>query len=147
MPEAMMTTRVNGRDVGSGQGISVTVVDGRIAAIEPTDPELTTGPYLAAGLIDLQVNGSKVTGSVRQGGADGEPVPIYFGTIEGNTVSFKANSPDGDRIVTFTGKITRIEIGFSRQVEVRPGGTRGDTGILGGNAVSYFSARRPAPAQ
>jgi N-acetylglucosamine-6-phosphate deacetylase len=57
MPEAMMTTRVNGRDVGSGQGISVTVADGRIAAIEPTDPELTTGPYLAEGLIDLQVNG------------------------------------------------------------------------------------------
>ena len=57
MPEAMMTTRVIGRDVGSGQGISVTVADGRIAAIEPTDPELTTGPYLAAGLIDLQVNG------------------------------------------------------------------------------------------
>jgi N-acetylglucosamine-6-phosphate deacetylase len=57
MPEAMMTTRVVGRDVGSGQGISVTVAGGRIAAIEPTDPELTTGPYLAAGLIDLQVNG------------------------------------------------------------------------------------------
>lgn len=57
MPEAMMTTRVIGRDVGSGQGISVTVADGRIAAIEPTDPALTTGPYLAAGLVDLQVNG------------------------------------------------------------------------------------------
>jgi len=55
MPEAMK--RVIGRDVGSGQGISVTVADGRIAAIEPADPELTTGPYLAAGLIDLQVNG------------------------------------------------------------------------------------------
>jgi hypothetical protein len=107
----------------------------------------TTGVPNGPWVIDLQVNGSKVTGSVRQGGANGEPVPIYFGTIEGNTVSFKANSPDGDRIVTFTGKITRIEIGFSRQVEVRSGGTRGDTGILGGNAVSYFSARRPAPAQ
>jgi len=107
----------------------------------------TTGVPNGPWVIDLQVNGSKVTGSVRQGGANGEPVPIYFGTIEGNTLSFKANSPDGDRIVTFTGKITRIEIGFSRQVEVRPGGTRGDTGILGGNAVSYFSARRPAPAQ
>ena len=31
--------RVTGRDVGSGQGISVTVADGRIAAIEPTDLE------------------------------------------------------------------------------------------------------------
>src|SRR5882757_2691574 len=53
----MTTTRVTGRDVGSGQGISVTVADGRIAAIEPADPALTSGRYLAAGLIDLQVNG------------------------------------------------------------------------------------------
>jgi N-acetylglucosamine-6-phosphate deacetylase len=57
MPEAMTTRRVTGRDVGSGQGVSVTVADGRIAAIEPTDLALTSGPYLAAGLIDLQVNG------------------------------------------------------------------------------------------
>jgi N-acetylglucosamine-6-phosphate deacetylase len=53
----MTTSRVTGRDVGSGQGISVTVADGRIAAIRPTDLALTSGPYLAAGLIDLQVNG------------------------------------------------------------------------------------------
>src|SRR5437762_14237154 len=53
----MTTTRVTGRDVDTGQGISVVVADGRIAAIEPTDRELTSGPYLAAGLIDLQVNG------------------------------------------------------------------------------------------
>ena len=53
----MTTTRVTGRDVGSGQGISVTVADGRIAAIEPAGPELMSGRYLAAGLIDLQVNG------------------------------------------------------------------------------------------
>ena len=53
----MTTTRVAGRDVGSGQGISVMVADGRIAAIEPAGPELTSVPYLAAGLIDLQVNG------------------------------------------------------------------------------------------
>ena len=57
MPEAMTTRRVTGRDVGSGQGVSVTVADGRIAAIEPTDLALTSGPYLAVGLIDLQVNG------------------------------------------------------------------------------------------
>lgn len=57
MPEAMTTIRVTGRDVGSGQGISVVVADSRIAAIEPANPELTPGRYLAAGLIDLQVNG------------------------------------------------------------------------------------------
>jgi N-acetylglucosamine-6-phosphate deacetylase len=51
----MTTTRVTGRDVHTGQGISVDVTQGRIAAIEPA--ELPSGPYLAAGLIDLQVNG------------------------------------------------------------------------------------------
>jgi N-acetylglucosamine-6-phosphate deacetylase len=51
----MTTTRVSGRDVGTGHGISVVVTDGRIADIEPA--ELTSGPWLAAGLIDLQVNG------------------------------------------------------------------------------------------
>jgi N-acetylglucosamine-6-phosphate deacetylase len=51
----MTTTRVTGRDVGTGHGISVVVTDGRIAAIEPA--ELASGPYIAAGLIDLQVNG------------------------------------------------------------------------------------------
>jgi hypothetical protein len=70
------------------------------------------------------------------------PIPIYFGSIEGNAVTFRANSPDGDRIITFSGKITRAEIGFARLVEVRPGGVRGDTGIFGGNAVLNFSARR-----
>jgi hypothetical protein len=98
------------------------------------------GPWV----IDLQVSGTQVTGTVRQGGPTSEPVPIYFGSIEGNAVRFKANSPDGDRVITFTGKITSVEIGFARAVEVRPGGVRGDTGIFGGNAVSYFSARRAA---
>jgi hypothetical protein len=95
------------------------------------------GPWI----LELQVSGNKVAGNVREG-ANGTPVPIYFGSIEGNAVTFKVTSPDGDRIITFNGKITRTEIGFGRQVEVRPGGTRGDTGIFGGNAVLNFSARR-----
>ena len=44
MPEPIRMMRVTGRDVGSGQGISVTIADGRIAAIEPTALELTSGP-------------------------------------------------------------------------------------------------------
>jgi N-acetylglucosamine-6-phosphate deacetylase len=51
----MTTIRLTGRDVGTGHGISVVVAEGRIAAVEPVS--LTSGPYLAAGLIDLQVNG------------------------------------------------------------------------------------------
>jgi N-acetylglucosamine-6-phosphate deacetylase len=51
----MTTIRLTGRDVGTEHGISVVVTEGRIAAVEPVS--LTSGPYLAAGLIDLQVNG------------------------------------------------------------------------------------------
>jgi hypothetical protein len=102
----------------------------------------TTGVPNGPWIIELQASGSKITGNVRQGGASGEPVPIYFGSLDGNQVTFKVNSPDGDRIITFSGKITRAEIGFARLVELRPGGVRGDAGLLGGNAVSYFAARK-----
>lgn len=51
MPEFRLT----GRHVGTQQGISVAVIDGRIAAIEPAPA--ADEPWLAAGLIDLQVNG------------------------------------------------------------------------------------------
>jgi hypothetical protein len=97
-------------------------------------------------VFDLQVEGNKVTGTVSQTGDKTESGVIYFGSIEGNTVSFKVNSPDGDRIVTFVGKITPVDIGFQRLVEVRPGGSRGDTGVFGGNALLNISVRRPADA-
>ena len=51
MPEIHLT----GRDATTQQGLSVVVIDGHIAAIEPS--RSTEGPWLAPGLIDLQVNG------------------------------------------------------------------------------------------
>jgi hypothetical protein len=93
-------------------------------------------------VFDLQVEGSKVAGTVSQTGDKPESAPIYFGSIEGNTVSFKVTSPDGDRIITFVGKITPVDIGFERLVEVRPGGAKGDTGVFGGNALLNISVRR-----
>jgi hypothetical protein len=95
---------------------------------------------------DFQVSGNKVTGTVSQTGAKQESAPIFFGSIEGNSISFKVTSPDGDRIITFIGKITLSDIGFQRLVEVRPGGSRGDTSIFGDKALLNFSATRPAPA-
>ena len=51
----MTAHRVCGRDPATGQGLDVTIADGRIAAIEPGgDGE---GGYISAGLVDLQVNG------------------------------------------------------------------------------------------
>jgi hypothetical protein len=94
-------------------------------------------------VFDLQVEGNKVTGMVSQTGGKAESAPIYFGSLEGNTVSFKVTSPDGDRVITFVGKITPVDIGFARLVEVRPGGSLGDTGVFGGNALLNISVRRP----
>jgi hypothetical protein len=95
-------------------------------------------------VFDLAVDGNKVTGTVSQTGEKTESAPIYFGSIEGNTLTFKVNSPDGDRIITFIGKITSADIGLARLVEVRPGGSRGDTGVFGGNGLSNISVRRQA---
>ena len=97
-------------------------------------------------ILELQVQGNKVTGTVSQTGDKAESAPIYFGGIEGNALTFKVNSPDGDRVITFVGKITTNEMGIERRIEIRPGGARGDTGILGGNGLSNVIMRRPAAA-
>jgi hypothetical protein len=97
-------------------------------------------------VFDLVVEGNKVSGTVSQTGGKEESAPIYFGSIDGNTVTFKVTSPDGDRIITFVGKITSADIGFARLVEVRPGGSRGDNGVFGANALLNISVRRPGPA-
>ena len=57
----MTTIRVTGRDVSTGQGVSVVTSNRRIAAIEPV--ELTSGPWLAAGLVDLRSMASGVSTS------------------------------------------------------------------------------------
>ncbi|MGV8831802.1 MAG: N-acetylglucosamine-6-phosphate deacetylase [Devosia sp.] len=50
-----MSPRVVGRDPQTGLGRAITIVDGRIAAIDSVD---YAGPhYLSAGLVDLQING------------------------------------------------------------------------------------------
>jgi len=121
-------------------------------ALQASAQTSIAGQWQAAGapgttwVFDLHVDGNKVTGTVSQTGPKTESAPIYFGSLEGNKVTFKVTSPDGDRIITFVGKITSVEIGFARLVEVRPGGSRGDTGVFGGNALLNVSVRRVADA-
>jgi hypothetical protein len=79
---------------------------------------------------NLKAEGAKVTGTVSQGGSAGsittsltDLTPIYDGTIEGNNVSFKCDSPDGGvRTITFAGTIEGDTISFTRAVKVQPGG-------------------------
>ncbi len=51
----MSSSSITGLDPATAQGIGLQIIDGRIAAINAA--ALTEGPYLSAGLIDLQVNG------------------------------------------------------------------------------------------
>ena len=50
-----MSARLVGRDPETGQGIGITIADGRILGIEPAD--YSGALYLSPGLVDLQVNG------------------------------------------------------------------------------------------
>ena len=105
------------------------------------DPPSTDGQEV---VFDLSVDGDRVTGTVGQSFMN---VPIvsaavYDGRREGNLVTFKARSPDGDRSVTFTGTAQGDEIAFTRVVEVRPGGRPGGLGILGVGGPPRFSVKR-----
>jgi dienelactone hydrolase len=99
--------------------------------------------------VELAVNGKDVTGSIRFAAntpiAKGQAgsVEIYDGRIDGNTISFKVKSPDGDaRTITFTGTLNGDEIVFTRDVEVGPGGAPGGQGIFGALGARTFIASR-----
>jgi hypothetical protein len=102
--------------------------------------------------IKLQADGTKLTGTVQQSPinrASGmmtdltQPIEIFDGSIDGDTISFKCSSPDnGDRTVTFAGKIHGDEITFTRTVKIREGGDPGSDGIYGASGASHFTAKR-----
>ena len=97
----------------------------------------------------LKAEGAKVTGTVSQGGSSGAMITtltgataIYDGAIEGNKVSFKCDSPDGGRTVSFSGVVAGDIITFTRQVNVQPGRFPGMNGIYGASGATHFTAKR-----
>ena len=73
-----------------------------------------------------------------------QAVEIYDGTISGDTISFKCDSPDGheQRTITFTGKVDGNKILFTRSVKVFRGGDPGLNGIYGAKGATQFTATR-----
>ena len=88
----------------------------------------------------LTVNGAAVVGTATMTGA--APVPIFDGRTDGRTVVFRAMSADGDRTVTFTGTWAGDALSFTREVQVREGGSPGGNGLFGAYAAQRFTARR-----
>ena len=91
--------------------------------------------------IELQQSGSKLTGSLRQAGGLPGPSAIYDGSITGDTLTFKCDSPDGARAITFTGKIAGDEITFERSTRVIRDVLSGN-GLFGATAEARFTVRR-----
>lgn len=52
-----MTAIIRGRDPSTGGGLAVTIAQGRIADVAPDPAVAADAPFVAAGLVDLQVNG------------------------------------------------------------------------------------------
>jgi hypothetical protein len=88
-------------------------------------------------LIDLQVNGATVTGTISR---NNEVNRIYDGSIAGSTVTFKVGTPGvSPRVITYTGRLNGDQMSFTRTVQVR---VAGGAGIYGSGGPMEFSATR-----
>lgn len=85
-----------------------------------------TGTWRAEGVgkgawtVALRTDGRRLSGTVSS--CTSLPVPIYEGKIDGNAITFKCKSLDGDRIISFAGRINGDEITFAWGKEIRDGG-------------------------
>lgn len=110
-----------------------TGIAGRWHADSPSGSTLT---------LVLRVNGPKLTGA-SDSCASG-PIPISEGNIDGNTITFKCKSLDGDRTLTLTGEVNGDEIAFEWELQVRDGGAypAARNGLFGSFAPRRFIAKR-----
>ena len=88
---------------------------------------------------DLKAEGTQIAGVIH---ATGQTTPIHDGRVDGTAIRFKVTSPSGERIIIFAGALDGDRIVFTRDVEVRPGGAPGGTGLFGASAGRTFTARR-----
>src|SRR5262249_10248190 len=103
------------------------------------------GVTFAPWTITLLVSGASVNGSVQQSGGITLPASIHDGVARGDTIIFKANSPQGGRVISFRGVVARDSILFERSV-VDPDHTVGGAGVFGANGAMRFTAKRAATA-
>ena len=95
-------------------------------------------------MVALRADGPKLTGAARS--CASAPIEISEGRIDGNTITFKCNSADGGRTITFTGRINGEVIAFEWEIQVHEGGSppAPENGMFGGSAPRRFTAKRVA---
>jgi hypothetical protein len=100
--------------------------------------DVPNGPWV----FEFTGDSISLSGAIRQSAGQSNPVSIAAGKIDGTTISFKILSPDGERLITFRGRVNGSEISFVRQIDVLPGGGRGGNDLYGASAALQFVAKR-----
>jgi len=98
----------------------------------------SSGPWT----FEFTVDGTSLHGTIRQNGSQANPVSIAAGKIDGTSITFKALSPDGERVIAFGGRLNGDEIAFVREITVLAGGTRGGSDLYGSSPTVEFTANR-----
>ena len=88
---------------------------------------------------DLKIQGERVTGAIR---TTGLTTPIQEGHAAGSEIRFSDTSPSGERIIRFVGVLDGARILFTRQVQLRPGGSPGGAALFGAGSGHWFTAVR-----
>jgi pimeloyl-ACP methyl ester carboxylesterase len=89
----------------------------------------------------LTIANRTVTGNVTAG-EGALNLPVLEGSADQGTLVFKVNSPDGGRLITFTGRVEGDMISFQRDVLVPPGAQPGGNALWGTTGPRTFTAVR-----
>jgi hypothetical protein len=114
------------------------------AATGPSGRWQTTGLPSTPWTFEFTVSGTSLTGTAQQTTAPTGAVSIAGGKVNGTTISFKVLSPDAERTISFTGRVTGNEISFVREITPLPGGGKGGTDLFGAGPPLQFVATRVA---
>ncbi|HEV8366421.1 MAG TPA: alpha/beta hydrolase [Pyrinomonadaceae bacterium] len=93
-------------------------------------------------IFELKTDGSTLTGVLQPPRAGLQPIEIFDGKIDGNTMTFKFKSPDGQRTITLIGTLSADEIAFRREVEGPAPGGRPGISLFGPAGPQTFTAKR-----
>jgi hypothetical protein len=135
--------------------LALCVMSATVLALGPSaasaQPGSVTGLWQATGVtfapwtFEFVLNGTTLTGTVRQSGGISTPANIRDGSVLGARVAFKTDSPSGGRIISFDGILAGDSIVFTRSVE-DPTGTVGGSGLFGAGGPPRFTVTRARPS-
>lgn len=105
--------------------------------------EIQSGDLYFLWTLDIEQEADKLNGTIFSSGVPAEG-SIYDGEINGKSIMFKFDSPDGRRTITYKGEVNGNEIEFTREVLIHEGGNPGGIGIFGaGSTERFFLTRVP----